>query len=281
MADNADQVPTDSGQSVDTDTSDHEETSERLDFDSDNLFDDIDVSDVKEEPEPDTDDEAATESEEKETAEPSDDVAEETPDEEEPEAPSDEPDTGKEQKQRDEELARARFEERKAKREADAVRQAAEDERIERYLKEAEDDEIEFEKRQLDVQNYRLTQERISMNEERLQTQVERAYADIDLFTSGSPKAKERMLKALDTFEALHVQKDRNGRPTKVTGDVYQYLQAEAADIRDLLGDGARNQETKKTSQKARTMTPPVKSPKKEKTDPGQEAFDAEAYREW
>ena len=176
-------------------------------------------------------------------------------------------------------LQEARKAERQARAEVDQVRKQAEEANIERYLKDAADDENELARREIDVQNYRLKEKTIDLNNQALQTDLMRAVSDIPLFKTGSDAVKNRLLRAVDQFEASYVVKDDKGRPLEIKGDIHQYLQQEAQSITELLGDGARIQDKSKTKQKSRTMTPPAKSPKKVKLDPLMAGFDEEASR--
>lgn len=237
------------------------------------------LDDDPEETEDDSEDSASTEAESEEESEAdgeeSDDTTEdESQDEEEPKQT---------EAQRAEDLAKQAFEARRAERqaraEADAVRKRAEEANIERYLQEAAGDEVELARREIDVQNYRLKEKTIDLNTQALQTDLMRAVSDIPLFKTGSDAVKNRLLRAVDQFEASFVVKDDKGRPLEVKGDIHQYLQQEAQSIQELLGDGARIQDKSKIKQKSRTMTTPGKAPKQPKSDPLMDGFDEEANR--
>lgn len=92
---------------------------------------------------------------------------------------------------------------------------------------------------------------------------------------------KEELAASLDDFERMYVQRDENGDPVAVNGDVYQYLQAKAESIRRLTGIGARQQEKAKNQQKSRTLKTPTKTPQKPKSDPLLDGFDEEASKGW
>lgn len=244
-------------------------------------FDDDDSDDSKET----TTDEAATETEEATEEESDDDVEEADTEEVEAESKDEDAevedtatkDVEAERKAHNDEMAKARIGQRKAEQEAETVRKQAEDANIERYLQEAEHDDDLLKQRQLDVREFHLKEQAITLNTQTLRTQVDQAFNSIDLFKTGTPAVQERLLRALDQFEATSVVKDERGRPVEVKGDVYQYLQAEADSIRELLGDGARQQVKQKTQQKQRTMQTPVKTPIKPKVDDDMAAFDAVA----
>lgn len=250
----------------------------------DDDFADVDLSDIEDTS---TEDEAsAAESEES----PEEDVAEESEPEEaeesqdEPEAeeseeaaeddtPSESPEVA--QKRYNDEMAKRRIAERQLQQE----RERREQENLERYLKEAEDDDVEYARRQQEIAQHQIMKERIALTSEKLQVGIDKALANIDLFKSGTPEQKEELAKRLDTFEALYVQKDQNGNFLSVNADVYQYLQNEADSIKKLSGIGARQQVKNKANEKARTLTRPVKTPKPVKADPELEGFDEEANR--
>lgn len=278
-----DDTTTQEDTNVSTDTSTNEDTSSTdsdVDLESDDVFDDI-VDDIAEaDPKEDTEESA--------TPEKSEEVEESEEDEEESEKSEDTEQTTdkelnpeEERKRLNDEAAKARIEAKEARKEADAVKKASEEANIQRYLREAEDDETELQRRQLDVGNYRLKEREIGLNGERLETELRRAVADIDLFKTGTEAVKNRMLRAVEQFEATSIVKDDKGRPLTINGDLYQYLNEEANSIRELLGDGARAQNEAKSKQKSRTMATPSKSPKKEKVDPDLAAFDDYVKRGW
>lgn len=248
-------------------------------------LEDIEISfgdDDTEEAEDESEDSATTEDESKEESEEDggeseDNTEDEAQDEEAPK---------KSEAENAEDLAKQAFEARKAERqaraEADQVRKQAEEANIDRYLREAADDETELARREIDVQNYRLKEKTIDLNNQALQTDLMRAVADIPLFKTGSDAVKNRLLRAVDQFEASYVVKDDKGRPLEIKGDIHQYLQQEANSIRDLLGDGAREQTKNKTNQKSRTLATPSKTPpstKKTAYDDMLAGFDEEIAR--
>lgn len=243
--------------------------------------DDSDDEDDSDEEEADADaDDAAEDDQDSADADESDDDAEEEDDTEDSDDDSSKDAlTEEERKAHNDAMAKARIAEREAR---DRTRQAekqAQDATIERYLAEAGDDEAEQERRQLNVDAWRVKEERISVNQDRLQAGIERAVASIDLFKTGSPAVQEELAKSLDDFEKLHVQMDDKGRPLAVNADVVQFLQAKAESIKRLQGDGAVKQEKSKSKEKSRTLTPPSRAPKKAKADPVVDGFDEEAKR--
>jgi hypothetical protein len=271
------QVAEDTGLSDATDTSTDGEESFDLE-DTDISWEDGEkTDDAEEEPEV----EAATDTEEEAVAEPEAEVdtEEEAPEEAEPEVTDTKSeDTAEaERKRHNDEMAQARIAEREARREAEAVKKAAEEANIERFLKEAEDDAELYRERQAEVREYRLNEKAIEINTRALQTDVQRATAEIDLFRTGTPAVRERLLRTLDQFEANNVVKDAKGRPVEVRGDVYQTLLEEADSIRSLLGDGAKQQTQDKTTQKSRTLPTPSRTPQKPKVDSDLQAFLDEA----
>jgi hypothetical protein len=253
---------------LDTDVSD--ETSDGDDWDDDTEAAEDD----------DSDDESTSDDTEEPEAEPAvDEVEEAEPEEESDESPQQDVDPEAERKRHNDEMAKARIEARQAREEAEQVKKTAERSNIEQYLKEAADDEEELKARQNDVREYQLKEERIALNTERLENNALRAVNEIELFREGTPAVRNRLLMAIDQFEAMHVVKDQSGRPVEVTADVYQYLQQEANSIRELLGEGAKQQTSSKKNQQSRSLEAPVRAPRKEKSDPMLEGFDDEANR--
>lgn len=261
----------------DTSTNDEAQDTDVSLEDDDVSFDDLD--DDTEEIGDDTEESATTEEESPSESEEDGDDDEEVTEEE----SQDNEEPVQTDAQKAEDLAKQAFEARKAARqaqaEADAIRKRTEEANIERYLSEAADDENELARREIDVQNYRLKEKTIDLNTQALQTDLMRAVNDISLFKTGSDAVKNRLLRAVDQFEASYVVKDDKGRPLEVKGDIHQYLQQEAESIQELLGDGARIQDKSKTKQKSRTMTTPGKAPKQPKSDPLMDGFDEEASR--
>jgi hypothetical protein len=233
-----------------------------------------------------SDDEETTEEDEKTEGDESDESASEEDDK------SSDKDKGttlspEEQKRHNDEMAKARIAEREARNRARQAETQAQEATIERYLQDAGDDEAEKAQRQLNVDAWRVKEERIQLNQERLDAGIQRAFAQVPMLNTGSDAAKEELSASLDDFEARFIVKDEKGRPTAIrndpaTGqpaDVVQFLQAKAKSIERLQGDGATKQVSAKSKEKSRTMTPPVRAPKKEKTDPAMDAFKAEAAR--
>lgn len=247
------------------------------DFDSDDLFDDIDTSDA-EEVDSDEEDEgtAATEPETDTEEETADDVESEDSDDTE-KAPAEVSED--ERKRHNDEMAKARIAEKKAREEAEAVKKAAEESNIQRYLEEAEGNETELERRTLDVEAYRIKQEKIQLNSEKLEAGIFRAISNIDVFKNATPAVQQRLLRAVDRFEEQNIVMEK-GRPVEVKGDVFQYLQAEAdaiqAEREELRQELMTRRSKDKQKQQTRTVTTPSRAPQK-KTDEGQDAFDEEA----
>jgi len=259
-------------------TSTEEETQDTEDVsleEMDESFDDADDDETEESEDDEEEEDSASSDTEESTEESKEDDVEET-DSESTDTETEET-SAAERKRLNDEAAKARIEAKNAKAEAEAVRRETEEANIERYLQEAGDDEAEKKAREADVRSWRLTQKEIALNESTLQTTLQQAVASIDLFTTGTPAVKERLLRAIDQFEANNIVTDKKGRPVEIKGNLMQHLQQEADSIRELLGDGARAQDKAKTNQKSRTMTPPAKPPKKAKVDPDLEAFDSVA----
>lgn len=184
-----------------------------------------------------------------------------------------------EQKRHNDEMARNRIAERTAKDKAVKAQKDADEATIERYLREAGDDDMELEKRKLNVEAFRLGQDRKSVNEEKLQTGLEKAVANIPLFQTGDKAALDELYAAADDFERMYVKKDKDGRPIEILGDINQFLQSKAKSIQKLQASGARQQDKDKSRQKSKTTALPVKAPAKKKSDEGIDAFDEEAKR--
>jgi hypothetical protein len=229
--------------------------------------------------EPDTEDESVEEAtdteeaEEESTEEDDTEEPDETQDESEQQpAATDKPsDNDAEDKHKaNQEAAKRRVAEREA-------RDKAKTEAQQKYLDEAEDNR-DLALRQLQIDAYN---NKVENNTSKLTNGIDKALANIDLFTKGTPAVQNRLLRALDMFEQTNVVKDENGDPIEVKGDVYQYLQEEADSIKELLGDGARQQEKSKQNQKSRTLTTPVKAPVKPKKDPMLDGFDEEVAKGW
>lgn len=260
----------------------------------DDAGDDSDEGDESDENADDSSEEEATASDDEETTEEDEKTEGDESDESASEGEDDKSSKDKgttlsaeEQKRHNDEMAKARIAEREARDRARQAETQAQEATIERYLQDAGDDEAEKARRQTNVDAWRVKEERIQLNQERLDTGIQRALAQVPMLTSGSDAAKEELAASLDDFEARFVVKDENGRPTAIkndpaTGqpaDVVQYLQTKAKSIERLQGDGATKQVSAKSKEKSRTMTPPVRAPKKEKADPSMDAFKQEAAR--
>jgi hypothetical protein len=229
--------------------------------------------------------EAATKTEEEESTPETDDGEAETKEEsqDEPEEPApakeESTDSAAERKRFNDEMAKQRIAEREARQQAREAQQALEAERLQNYLAEAEGDDDEYNKRQLNIEAYKLQQEKAVLNTERLQVGIDKAIASIDLFRTGSPAVQEELLSALDDFERYNVVKDNAGNYMEVKGDVYQYLQRKAESIRRLTQEGAVSEAKSRSVTKAKTLQAPSRTPKQPKVDPEVDAFDEEANR--
>ena len=257
--------------------------------DFDDLFDD-DAEDTTETTDS-TDDTAATESDEEaeEQSEQSDEESDDTTDDSESEeqsedsetdsqeedTASDEPQTEEERKRFNEEM----YKRRQAEKQLREERKAREQETLDRYLKEAEDDELEYQKRVIEVNAFQVQQERSQVIQDRLETDLLRAVNDIDLFKSAPTEIKEELAAAVDEFEDNHVVKDEKGNLVRVNGNVYEFLQKKADSIRRIQGVGERQASKDKSETKSRTVTPPSKSPKQPKSDDAIDGFNEEADR--
>lgn len=182
-------------------------------------------------------------------------------------------------KRHNDEMAKARIAERKANQKAAKAKQEADDATIERYLREAGDDDIELERRKLNVEAFKLTEAKVAHNAEKLETGLQKAVATIPLFRTGDKAALDELYAAVDDFERMFVKKDAEGRPLEILSDVTTFLQAKAKSIERLQASGARQQGKSKSKQKSKTTTLPVKAPAKKKADEGMDAFDEEAAR--
>lgn len=256
----------DTGLSEEAQTStDDDVAMEDMEFTEEQLIGDDD-SDTEE-------NEAATESTEVEQSTEEDGAEEQSEAEE-----SDKPDTAPinieaERKRFNDDMAKQRIAEREAREEARKAKEALEAEHLRNYLAEAEGDDQELAARQLNVEAYRLQQEKSNLIQDRLAVDVDKAVSSIDLFQSGTPAEKKALLKAVETFEAMHVKKDERGNLLSVDGNLYQYLQKEADSIRELTQSGAVKEAKTKESAKARTITPPTRAPK-QKVDKDLDDFD-------
>lgn len=173
-------------------------------------------------------------------------------------------------KRYNDEMAKRRIAEKQLRQE----REQREQENLQRYLAEAQDDEVELERRKAEVERYNLQREKAGVLQEKLSVGIDKAIATIDLFRTGTDEVKEELAKSLDDFEKMHVKKDKNGNYLSVDADVYQFLQEKADSIRRLTGIGARQQAKQKATEKMRTVTPPTRTPKEPKVDPDLADFD-------
>lgn len=127
--------------------------------------------------------------------------------------------------------------------------------------------------RQLQIDAYN---NRITTNHSKLESGLDRAIADIDLFSKGSQAVKEELVNALDEYERLYVVRDENGDPVEVKADIYTFYQQKADSIRRILNEGAVKEAKDKTILRAKTDTVPSRKPKTPKVDPDLAAFDEE-----
>ncbi len=180
----------------------------------------------------------------------------------------------------DPDKARDAFKERELRRQIQKEeREKQEAITLDRYLKEAKDDDDELARRALQIEAYNVAKERAVLNEEKLVSGITKAKADIPLLSSTDPIIQEQLGEALDEFQATRVVLNEYGDIVGVKEDVYQYLQRKANSISKLTGIGARQESQNKAKQKSRTMTTPSAKPKQGKSDPEMDAFDAEAAR--
>jgi hypothetical protein len=245
-------------EAVDTSTNDDSADLEDIEVDLD-AFDDEESSD-------DDEDEPASEPEPEEQSK--EDVAEESTEDE-----SVEEDTTSDEKSQSE-IAREAYKRREAERQLREERQAREKADLDRYLEEAGDDEVELERRQLQVEKHLLSKEKATVLQEKLSNGIDKAVANIDLFKKGSPEIQEELAKSLDDFERMYVVKDKQGTIQEVKADVYQYLTDKADSYRKLAGIGAREQTKQKLNEKTRTVTRPTRAPKEPTQDKDLNDFD-------
>lgn len=222
----------------------------------------------------DTDEPEEQEAEEPESSEPTeqeDEEVQETSDDSEDDTDSEKPKKG----EPDPEMAREAFKRREAERKLREEREQRENENITRYLQEAEDDEAEYAKRQLEVQQYNIQKEKIGLVQEKLEVGLQKAVANIDLFKTGSPEVIQELERSLDDFERMYVVKDDKGNAVEVKADVFQYLTERADSIRRLQRVGAKQADKDKASSKARTIPTPSRTPKEPKKDQDLDDFDS------
>lgn len=207
----------------------------------------------------DDDSDSETESESDDTNDESTDdseVAEETQSDEE------------KQKQANREFAERRIQEKKQK-------QAQLKDSQQEYVAQAEDEKDEA-LRQLQVDAYN---NKVESNTNKLTNGYERAIKDFEILSDSSPEIKAEVDKAIDDFQALHVELNALGDPVDVREDLYSFLQKKADSIQKLTRIGARQETTAKAKSKSKTFTPPSRTPKEPKEDPDLAAFDEEAWR--
>lgn len=269
----------------DTSVSEVDNTSDPLDEDSwddDTGFDQPDN-------EPDEPAEEAESTDEVE-AEASEDVAEEEVEEEteqseetETEAEAEEDTTSSEDtstEKTQQQLNHEAFLRREAERKLREEREAREKQDLDRYLKDAEDDEAEYAKRQGEVERHLIAKERVALNREKLDISIQKFTAGNDLIKSGDKVVLEAFAEALDDFEAMYVVKDEHGNPLEIKADVYQYLQKKSDSIQKLTGIGARKQAKQKTNEKSRTVARPTRTPKEPAKDSDLDDFEKAFYGE-
>lgn len=251
---------------VDTSTNDEgldtEAELEESDINFDDADDDSEAEDTEDQDESDEEDEDDTEAEDTDQSE------ESQADVEKDQEKSDKADPEAARK----EAARKAFEEREAARKA---KQQEKTDEQKKYVKEAKGD-ADKAKRQLKIDVHNLT---VQSNRDRLQNGLDKAVAHIKLFQNTDPVVKEALYKAVDTFEAIHVKKDKYGDPIEVSEDIFKYLQTEAESIQRLAGIREQNAKKAKADTKARTTTVPSRAPKEGKKDADLDAFDEEADR--
>lgn len=221
--------------------------------------------------EPEEDEVEIPESEDKAT-DTEDEVADVTEDdsEVEPEPELSPADETKAEKARNKEMAEKRLQ-AKADRETQLKKEQQD------YVAEADtEDPRDLAVRQLQVDAYN---NRVDANTNKLTNGYERAIKDFDVLRSKDPIIQDFVNDAVDEFQARHVQIDKYGNPTEVSGDLYQFLQAKADSITKLTGIRADQQEKSKNKEKSKVLATPTRAPKEPKKDPDLEAFDEEAYR--
>lgn len=192
-----------------------------------------------------------------------------------------------ERKKHNDEMARMRIEERKTREALETARAERTEATIEQYIQDAGDDEIEQERRKLNVENFRQQEERIQITTDRLEVAVERAMTSTDLFRTGSTAVKEELANAFEEFEQRFIETDKAGRPLKVkidpsTGkpaDLVAFIKRKADSIKRLQGEGRSQQDKSKKKEQARSLTPPVRAPKTSKKDSDLDGFDEEARK--
>lgn len=278
MADEQSTVTSTNEEALDTEVVDLEE--------DDTSFDDFDDDDTEETTESGNQEDDASESDDDDDEEESDeddgDETETAETEESDEADTDE--TPDEAPTEDEtpavdpkEQARLAYEQRQAEKAERAAREEALRQQQEAYIADAADED-QAALRQVQVEMYN---NRVEATSNTLQNGLEWSVNNIDLFKNGTPSVQNRLVRAVENFEALYVEKSQAGDPIAVRADLREYLQAEAAAIKqeqaEIRAEALRQQKQEKSSQRARTLQTPVKAPKKPKVDPDIAAFDEEA----
>lgn len=267
------QTAEDTSVSEATSTEDESDPFDALEED-DASFDEESTDDVEEDTE--SEDESTDDSKEESDE---DDDEEETPAKEVEEEPESEEDTASEVEEPEDkgqkELAHEAFKRREAERQLRETKEANEKANLDRYLQEAEGDEQELQKRQLEVEAFNIQKERIELNQQSMDVAIRRAATELGI-DKADTQTKEYIARQLDKFEAMYVQKDKNGNPIKVTGDVYQYLKEEMDSIGQFRNIGAREQTKKKQAEKTRTTAKPTRTPKEAPKDQDLDDFDTE-----
>lgn len=176
----------------------------------------------------------------------------------------------------DPELAREAFKRREAERKLRETQERQEAEQLQRYLDDAQDDQEELVKRQMEVNTYVLQKERSAVLSEKLDVAMQKAVLDLGLKEMDAPTT-DFITRRLEEFDATRVVRDKRGNILDVRGDVYQYLKEEMDSISQFRSSGAREQTKKKAVEKTRTVLKPSRTPKEEPKDLGLEAFAEEA----
>lgn len=195
-----------------------------------------------------------------------DDATEQTTDEDESDDSDEEEEPELSEEEQQKAFKREMYERRQAEK---AQRELSIKESQQEYLDEAASNE-DLALRQLQIDAYETKVER---NTSKLTNQYESALKDFDVLRDPNPVVQRQLNKALDAFQAQHVSIDNYGNPIDVQGDMYAFLQETAQDIQELTGIGAKKQVQSKGREKAKTLTPPNRSPKEAKVDPDLKAF--------
>lgn len=254
------------------------------DVEADEATDDVDIDLENDttawETEEDNESEESGDESDAEESDDSDEDADEEAESEEADADDDEEaqddDTSKENEAQSEEDTKARNREMAqrrlaAKAEREAQLKAAQQE----FIADAEDDR-DAALRQLQVDAY---ESRVARNESKVSSEYERAIRDFPILSNNDPVIQEVVNKAIDSFQAMHVRIDDFGNAVEVRGNLYDFLQDQAASIERLTGLGAKTQEKSKAKEKSKAAIVPGRAPKKGKVDPDLAAFDEVANR--